>query len=300
MNILDDLQGIYPPLVTPFNSDESLSIEGFRAIIEHVLAGGVNGIFILGSASEGYALSRDEKIKLIELALETINRRVPLMVGTGAITTHEAVELTKIAELAGADYASILTPYFIPATQEELYQHYKAILTATRIPVLAYNNPPRTQVNLMPATAARLVREFPNFVGVKDSSGDLSLTTEYVQTCGPSFRTMTGRDTQIFAGLTNGTAGAVPAIANAVPNLVVEIYERTRRGDYAGALRVQEILAPLRRAFSLGSFPVVVKEATAMMGVPVGPCRRPIQPLAPDKKEELRRILDNILASSPA
>lgn len=294
MDPIQQIRGIFPPVITPFNADESLDDVGFRVVIDHLIAKGVHGIFILGSAGESYALTKDEKFRLIDLAREIVGGHVNLMVGTGAITTRESIELTRYAEKSGADSVSVLTPYFILPTQDELYQHYKAILELVNIPVLAYNNPARTGVNLLPRTAARLAQEFSHFIGIKDSSGDLSQTTEYVQICPPMFRTMIGRDSQIFAGLTNGAVGAVPATANVAPYLAVDIYERTIRGDYTGALAAQERLAPLRRAFALGTFPLVIKEAVAMLGLPGGRCRRPIQPLSEEKRDELRKILTDM------
>jgi 4-hydroxy-tetrahydrodipicolinate synthase len=291
MDLAQQIRGIFPPVITPFNEDESVDNAGFRVVIDRLISNGVHGIFVLGSTGEGYTLTKDEKTHVIDLALEIVGGRVHLMVGTGAITTRESIELTQYAEKVGADCISVLTPYFISPTQDELYYHYKAMLESVSIPILAYNNPARTCVNLLPKTAAHLAQEFSHFIGIKDSSGDLSQTTEYVQVCPPTFRTMIGRDSQIFAGLTNGAAGAVPATANVAPSLAVDIYERTIQGDYVGALGAQERLAPLRRAFTLGTFPLVIKEAMAMLGRPGGPCRRPIQPLSAEKKDELRKIL---------
>jgi 4-hydroxy-tetrahydrodipicolinate synthase len=200
------------------------------------------------------------------------------------------IELNKLAEGAGVDAVSVLTPYFIQPTETELYDHFVAVADATSLPVLLYNNPGRTNVKLSVGLVARLGKH-PNIVGIKDSSGDLTLTIEMIRQTGDDFTVLMGRDSLIFAGLQHGIKGAIAATANVAPALVVEIYEAFQDGDLARALAAQEKLLPLRTAFGLGSFPVVVKDAMNMIGVPAGPARRPLHSLRGETKDKLIDVL---------
>lgn len=286
------IEGIITAVVTPYDENENVDEEGFRKIINYLIDSGVNGLFPVGSQGEFFALTKEEKKRLIEIAVEETRGRIFVMPNTGAISTRESIELSQYAEKAGADCISVITPFFISPTQEELYQHFKAICQSVKIPVLCYNNPARTGgVALTPATLVRLANEVPNFAGVKDSSGDLTQVAEMIRLCPPDFKVIMGRDTLIYGALIHGAAGAIAATSNVAPKLVVGIYRAFKQGDYEKAREYQRKLAPLRIAFSLGSFPVVVKEALTMMGLPAGRCRGPIQPLSEENKARLRRIL---------
>jgi 4-hydroxy-tetrahydrodipicolinate synthase len=286
------IEGIIPAVVTPFDDHEEVDEGGFREIINYLIDSGVHGLFPVGSQGEFFTLTNDEKKRLIDIAVEEAGGRVFVMPNTGAITTRESIELTRYAEKAGADCVSVITPFYITPNQEELYQHMKAICQSVKIPVLCYNNPGRTGgLALTPTTLARLAEEVPNFAGIKDSSGDLTLVAEMIRLCPPHFKVIMGRDTLIYGALMYGAAGAIAATANVAPKLIVGIYEAFRKGDYEKAREYQRELAPLRIAFGLGTFPVVVKEAMTMMGLPGGRCRRPIQPLDNEKRAQLRSIL---------
>lgn len=286
------IEGIIPAVVTPFDENENVDEAGFRRIINYLIESGVHGLFPVGSQGEFFSLTNEEKRRLMDIAVEEARGRVFVMPNTGAITTRESIELTQYAEKAGADCVSIITPFFISPNQEELYQHIKDICQSVKIPVLCYNNPGRTGgVALTPATLARVAEELPNFAGVKDSSGDLTQVAEMIRLCPLHFKVIMGRDTLIYGALTYGAAGAIAATANVAPKLIVEMYETFKDGDYERSRECQRELAPLRVAFALGSFPVVVKEALTMMGLPGGRCRKPIQPLNDEKRAQLRDVL---------
>ncbi len=288
------VEGIIPALVTPMNEDESLSEEGLRAVIEHVIKGGVHGIFILGSQGESFALTLEEKKRVIATSVEVSSGRIPVYVGTGMITTAQSVQMTKLARELGADAVSVITPYFIKPSQRELADHYRAISeVAGDMPMLLYNNPMRAGISIDVETVVKLA-ELDNVVGMKDSSADLIQTMKYIDaTRDMDFSVLVGNDASIFATLVSGGKGAVAATANVAPALIVGIYNAVQAGDIAEALRLQYKLFPIRQAFGLGTFPVVVKEAMNMMGLPAGPARRPIQGLSPEKREELRKTLSN-------
>lgn len=282
--------GIIPAMVTPLTTDDEINEPALRKLTNHLIEGGSHGVFAVGSQGEFWALSADEKRRVWEIIVDETNGRVPVYAGTAAITTREAVALTRQAEQAGVDAVSILTPYFVPLKQDELYLYYRAIAESTGLPILLYGNPARTGVKISPEVVARLA-EIDNIVGIKDSSGDLELTARYIQMAPPGFAVLMGRDTLILAALLYGAKGAIAATANVSPALVVDIYERFKAGDLEGARRAQEALAPLRLAFTWGTFPVVIKEALDLMGMAGGPARLPVSPMSPEQREHLKRVL---------
>jgi 4-hydroxy-tetrahydrodipicolinate synthase len=287
--------GIIPALVTPLHEDETLNEAALRRLVRHLIEGGVHGLFVQGSQGEFWAFDPEEKRRILEAVVEEAGGSVPVYGGTAGVTTRETIALTRMAEQAGVDGVSIVTPFFVSPSQQELYEHYAAIAAATALPILLYNNPTRTGVNLAAETVARLA-ELENIVGVKDSSGNLSLTAAYVHATPESFAVLMGQDTLILAGLLYGCVGAVAATANVLPRLVVEIYERFQAGEVAGAKRAQERLATLRDAFGWGTFPVVIKEAANMLGLEAGPARRPVGPLSEDARGKLAQLLRDLEA----
>lgn len=288
------VRGIIPAMVTPFKSDGSLDLDALRRLTRHLIEGGVHGLFPTGSQGEFYALTPDERQRIWETVVDETAGRIPVYAGTGAITTAEAITLNRFAERAGVNAVSVITPYFVSPSQEELYRHYTTIADATSLPVILYSNPGRTGgLNLSASLVSRLAQH-PNIVGIKDSSGDLSLTMAYLAATDDAFTVLLGRDTLILAGLIHGARGSITATANAAPKLVVAIYEAFLQGRLQDALEAQRKLAPLRDAFSLGTFPVVVKEALDLIGIPVGPTRGPVGPLASDQREKLRQVLGSL------
>lgn len=282
--------GIIPALVTPVDKNEELNEVALRRLVNFVIQGGVHGVFATGSQGEFWAFTAEEKRRIWEVVKEETAGRVPVYVGTAGLTTREAIALTRDAELVGVDAVSILTPFFISPNQGELYEHFAAIAEATTLPIILYTNPGRTGVSLTPDTVSRLA-QIPNIVGIKDSSGDLSLTAEYIRVTPETFSVLMGRDTLIFGGLVYGTKGSIAATGNVVPALVASIYDRFIAGDLNGAKEAQEALAPLRLAFSWGTFPVVIKEALNLMGLDAGPARRPVGPMPDEKREQLASVL---------
>jgi 4-hydroxy-tetrahydrodipicolinate synthase len=196
-----------------------------------------------------------------------------------------------MAEREGADGVSIITPYFILPSQQEIFDHYRRIAESTRLPVLLYNNPATCGgVRIEVDTVARLA-EIANIVGIKDSSGDLQNTAEYIRVVPDRFSVMTGRDTLIFYGLMAGAQGAVPATGNIAPALLAEIYNRFCAGDLEGSKAAQNRLSPLRLAVTLCTTPAGVKAALRLIGLPIGPCRSPVSELPPEKEPQMRAAL---------
>lgn len=284
-------KGVVPPLVTPIDENEHLDETGLRNLIDYVIKGGVHGVFVLGSTGEFYGLDYEEKVRAVDVTMEQVNGRVPVYVGASAITTKECIKLTKMAKQKGADAVTVLTPMFVTPTENELYDHFKAIAAAEDIPNILYNNPDRTGIN-MSANLVEKLADIENIVGAKDTSGDMSLTAEYIRrTRGKNFNVMAGKDTLILATLVYGGTGCVAGTANVLPALVVEIYDKYMAGDLAGALDAQYRLTLFRNAYSLGSFPVVPKDALNLIGINVGHPIRPIQHMSAANQEKMREIL---------
>ncbi|MDI6725349.1 MAG: 4-hydroxy-tetrahydrodipicolinate synthase [Smithellaceae bacterium] len=284
-------KGIVPAMVTPLTPEGRVNEKVLRRFIDYLIEGGSHGLFVVGTTGEFYGLTPEEKRDIFAITVDQTRGRVPVYAGTGAITTREASLLTGYAEEAKVDAVSVLTPMFISPSQAELIGHYQAIAAATSLPVLLYNNPPKTGVNLTAGAVAKLA-EVKNIVGIKDSSGDFTLSLEYLRlTRGRDFHVLMGRDTLIFAGLCHGGSGAIAACANVAPRLVADIYDKYLAGDMRGSLEAQFRLAPLRIAFTLGSFPAVIKESLQLLGMAVGPCMGPVGPMSEEERKQLRMIL---------
>jgi 4-hydroxy-tetrahydrodipicolinate synthase len=285
------IEGIIPPIATPMRPDEELDLPRLRWFLDRLIAGGVHAVFVLGTNSEFYALDEREKQEVVATAAAHVNRRVPVFAGTGAETTREVVRLTRMAEREGADGVSVITPYFVSPTQQEIFDHYRRVAEHTALPVVLYNNPSMCGgVKLDVDTVARLA-EIPNVLGVKDSSGDLQNAAEYVRAVPERFAVLMGRDTLIFYALLAGARGAVPATGNIAPALLAEIYDAFRRGDLAASQAAQRRLNPLRLALGLCTAPGAVKAALEVLGEGIGPCRSPVSGLAPEKLPKMRAAL---------
>ena len=277
-------------MVTPLDKNEDVDKKAIERVVNFLIKGGIHGIFPLGSTGEWYGLSFKQKKEIIETVVEVNNQRIPVYAGTGATTTKETISLTRLAAEIGVDAVSVITPVFISPNDEELYNHYQAIASSTDLPIILYNNPGRTGTNLSVDLVAKLSK-IDNIVGIKDSSGDMTQGAEYIRRTDDDFAVLAGRDTLIFAFLSYGGKGAIAATANIVPQIVVKIYEEHQKGNYQEALKAQFQLAPLRMAFRLGSFPVVMKEGLNLLGMEVGPALKPIEPLTEEAREKLRQIL---------
>ncbi|OFY58399.1 MAG: 4-hydroxy-tetrahydrodipicolinate synthase, partial [Bacteroidetes bacterium RBG_13_46_8] len=282
-------KGIIPAVITPLTGDGRLNERAMRKLLNHLISGGVHGLFVVGSTGEFYGLTPEEKRDIFMITMDEVKGRVPVYAGTNGITTRETVMLTQIAEECRVDAVSVLTPMFVTPTQDQLIKHYRTIAENTSLPVILYNNPPKTSVSLSPATVAKLA-EIGNIAGIKDSSGDLTVTAEYIRLTQhtDNFSVLVGRDTLIYGALCYGAAGSIAACANVAPRLCADIYEKFIAGDLKGSLEAQFALAPLRISFSLGTFPAVIKESLNMLGIEAGPCMEPAGPITDDERVKLR------------
>lgn len=285
-------KGIIPAVITPLTNDGKFNERAMRKLINYLIDGGVHGLFVVGTTGEFYGLTPEEKRDIFKITMDETKGRVPVYAGTNGITTRETVMLTQLAEECKVDAVSVLTPMFVAPTQGQLIKHYQTIAENTSLPVILYNNPPKTSVSLAPATVAKLA-EIPNIVGIKDSSGDMTVTAEYIRLTQnmDNFSVLMGRDTLIYGALCYGATGSIASCANVAPGFCVDIYEKFITGDFKGALKAQFSLAPLRIAFSLGTFPAVIKESLNLLGFEAGPCMEPAGPMTNDEREKLRIVL---------
>jgi len=287
-------KGIIPAMVTPLTKDYKVNEKSLRKLIDFLIDGGVHGLFVVGTSGEFYGLSHEEKKEVIEISMDQANGRVPIYAGTNGITTQETIKLTQMAQDCKVDAVSILTPMFISPTQEELYNHYKTIAAETDVPILLYNNVPKTGVTLTSDTVAKLA-DIENIISVKDSSGDFTLTSEYIRkTRDKDFCVLAGRDTLIHACLCYGGAGSIAACANIAPRVVSDIYDKYVAGDIAGSLEAQYKVAPIRMSFTLGSFPTVLKESLELLGIEAGPSYGPIGTMSDEEKAQLKKTLTEV------
>jgi len=284
-------KGIIPPIITPLNEDGSVNYDVLRQMVNHLIEEGVHGLFPLGTTGEFYAFDEETCGKIMKTVVEEANGRVPVYGGASAIATRDVIKYCKICEEVGVDAVSILTPMFVSQTQDELYAHYAKIAAETTLPIILYNNPPKTNVNIAPATAARLA-DIDNIVAIKDSSGDMTNALEYIRlTRDKEFSVLMGRDTLIFSALCAGATGAISSCANVAPRITADIYDRFVAGDRDGSLEAQFALTPLRLACSMGTFPAVIKEGLVQEGFAVGKCLDPIGELTPAEKDKLHDVL---------
>jgi 4-hydroxy-tetrahydrodipicolinate synthase len=246
MTTLPRLRGSLTALVTPFK-DGALDEEAFRAHVNWQIENGTKGLVPVGTTGESPTLSHDEHRKVVEWCVDEARGRVPVVAGAGSNNTHEAVELAKHAEEAGADAVLVVTPYYNKPTQEGLYRHFEAVNDAVGIPIIIYNIPPRSVVDMSVATMARLY-ELKNIAGVKDATANIGRVSQQRHALGPDFIQLSGEDMTALAYNAAGGHGCISVVSNVAPRLCAEMQELSLSGDYAGALKVQDRLVPLHDA----------------------------------------------------
>lgn len=289
------IKGIICPILTPMNQDESINEAELHNQVNRLIEAGIHGLFAFGTNGESYALTPEEKDRVLKIVVEETNRRVPVYAGTGCITTKETIETSLRALELGADVLSIVTPFYAAASQDELYDHYMETAAAVDMPIVMYNIPPRTGNALAPATVARLAKDAPNIVGVKDSSGNFDNMKQYIERTAvleKEFSVLSGNDSLILPALVFGGTGGIAGCANVFPGTMVEIYEAFAAGDFERAKRVQDSVRMFRACFRYGNPNTIIKIATAMLGYPVGSCRKPFCKLSSEGMEELTRVLE--------
>lgn len=289
-DIREKLKGSIVALVTPFK-DGKVDEESFRNLIRWHLKEGTHGILVSGTTGESATLSKEEKKRLFEIALEEAKGKVPLIAGTGTNDTKKALELTKLAEEMGMDAALLVTPYYNKPTQKGLYEHYKYIASQVKIPIILYNVPGRTGVNLLPDTTAKL-SEIDNIVAIKEACGDLKQISELRLKCKRDFIILSGDDFTAYPTITLGGKGVISVAANVMPKEMSELMECALKGNFSRALELHLYLYPLFKALFIETNPVPAKEALYLMGMINSPeVRLPLSGLSEASFQQLKSIL---------
>ncbi len=284
-------EGIITALVTPFDAEDHLDLAAAGRLVNHLIKHRVQGIFILGTNGEFHLLTYTEKIQFTKFIVEEVGGRVPVYVGTGGNSTSEVIQLCQEAEKNGADAVSIITPYFLPPTQEELVAHYSLIADSTAIPIILYNIPKNTGINISEKTVEILAKK-PNIIGIKDSSGDLKNIENYLKAAeGQNFSVLSGSDSLILKALKIGAKGAIAATSNVLTDIDVGIYENWLQGNEAAAQVCQDQIEPFRKILKLGSVPSVLKKALEIEGLSVGKPRLPVRAVDAKEENEIRKVM---------
>ncbi len=289
------LRGVIPALVTPFREDEWVDYAAWQVIVDTLIGAGVHGLLAGGPQGEFAALDFEERHVSLRFCLQATAGRVPVYGNVGCITTAETVRLARHGEEIGLDAAVIVTPYSVMPSQEELAEHYIEACRAVRIPVLAYNFPQHGGVEMLPETLGSIARTCENLVGVVDGGGSLERAAAYL-TCFPErpMAVFVAAENLILGALDAGCAGAVTGCANVAPRLFVELERAFRGGRREQAERLQTVATGMWDLHGLHTFPSVVKEALAMIGLSAGPCRRPIGPMPREGRARLAEALGRL------
>jgi 4-hydroxy-tetrahydrodipicolinate synthase len=277
-------------LITPMRADGAIDEDAYARLIEHQIANGTSGLIAVGTTGESPTLTHDEHRRCVALAVEVAARRVPVIAGAGSNSTAEAIGLATFAKHAGADAALVVTPYYNKPTQQGLYLHYTAIADAADLPIIIYNIPPRSVIDMSPATMARLAQH-PNIVGVKDSTANLARPLQTRLACGPDFCQLSGEDATAVAFLGAGGVGCISVTANLAPAACAQVQTLWRQGNVPAAIALQDQLMPLHEALFLESNPAPVKFGASLLGFGADHCRLPLAPLTDPTRQAVRQAM---------
>ncbi|OTQ58046.1 4-hydroxy-tetrahydrodipicolinate synthase [Gilliamella sp. A7] len=288
------LNGIITAMVTPFESSGNIDIKATEILIEKLIANGVQGIFVLGTNGEFHVIENDMKIKFAKKVVEIVAKRVPVYAGAGSNSTGEVIKLGKQMIAVGVDALSVITPYFVSLEEDELYNHYKMIAENLAIPIVLYNIPKNTGINLSFELVSKLSK-ISNIIGIKDSSGDINNIAGYIDnTSRDEFSVLSGSDSLILKALKLGASGAISATSNLLTTNNVEIYKQFIAGNLDKAEQWQQSLEEFRRILKYASIPSVLKQSLSLSGIDVGVPRLPVLPVTnPNDNQDIINTIKN-------
>jgi 4-hydroxy-tetrahydrodipicolinate synthase len=289
---LERIRGSITALITPFR-DGKVDLKAFGEIVERQIAEGTQGLVPCGTTGETPTLSHDEFLAVVGTAVKVAKGRIPVIAGTGSNSTVHTIELTQAAEELGADAALVVTPYYNKPTQEGLYLHYRAVASATRLPILIYNIPGRAAVEMSVETMARLAK-LPNIVGVKDATANLARVTQQRLACGIDFIQISGEDPTALGFNAHGGVGCISVTSNVAPRLCADMQNATLKGDYSAARKIQDRLMSLHEALFCETSPAPVKYAASLLGLCGADCRLPLAPLSETSKAKVRAAMTQV------
>lgn len=284
-------EGSYVALVTPFDSEGRLDEDAYRDLVRRQLKGGTSGLVPCGSTGEAATLLPEEYRRCVQICMEEAQGDVPVMAGIGTNATWKAVEEARVAERLGVDALLVLAPYYNKPTQEGLYQHFRAVASETRLPVMVYNIPGRTAINMAPATIARIAKDCPNVLAVKEAAGSLDQVSEILTLAPKGFVVMSGDDSLTIPMMSVGARGVVSVVANVAPKETAAMVAAYLKGDVKKAAALHLKMFPLVKSLFVETNPIPVKAAMAMMGLCRPEPRLPLTPLSDAARPALKKAL---------
>ena len=276
-------------ITTPFLANGEVDYDTFRDQIEYQIQNGTDAIIVCGTTGEASCLSHEEHLDCIKFCVEVVNKRIPVIAGTGSNCTETAIYLSTEAEKYGVDGLLVVTPYYNKATQKGLIEHYTMVANSVKLPIIMYSVPSRTGCNILPETAAKLCKNVPNIVGIKEASGDISQVAKVALLCGDDIDIYSGNDDQIIPILALGGKGVISVLSNIAPKQTHDICQAFFDGDTAKAAKLQIEAIPLVGALFCEVNPIPVKKAIELQGRDTGVVRRPLTEMEPQNAERLKK-----------
>lgn len=279
-------------MVTPFNADGSVNYEKAADLAEWLINNGSDGLVVAGSTGEAATMSAEEKLELFRVVVNRINKRVPVIAGTGSNNTADSVKMTKMAEAMGVDGALIVGPYYNKPTQEGFYQHFAAVAQSTRLPIIVYNVPGRTASNISPAIVARLAADFENIVAIKEAAGNVAQVAELYSVLPEEFTIYSGDDGLIIPFMSVGATGLISVLSNIGGGILQDVMQAYEDGRVREAAKLNARMVPLANAMFIETNPIPVKAAvTLVTGIDAGQPRLPLTPMEPANKAKMVAVL---------
>ena len=288
------LKGMGVALVTPFNEDGSVDYQSLMRLVEYQIQNGVDFLCVLGTTAETPTLTAEEKSKIKKLVIERVNGRVPILLGVGTNSTQAVIDTLQNDDMTGVDAVLVVVPYYNKPSQEGIYQHYKAIANSTRLPIVLYNVPGRTGVNMTAETTLRLARDFDNIVAIKEASGNITQMDDIIKNKPEDFDVISGDDGITFPLITLGAVGVISVIGNAFPREFSRMTRLALAGDYQNALTIHHKFTELFKLLFVDGNPAGVKAMLSMMGMIKNRLRLPLVPTRITTYEQMRHILDEL------
>ncbi|WP_455477415.1 4-hydroxy-tetrahydrodipicolinate synthase [Bartonella sp. B41] len=285
------LKGALTALITPFDNNGAIDEKAFCNFVEWQITQGINGVSAVGTTGESATLSREEHKQVIELCVKQVAKRVPVVAGAGSSDTSEAIELAQHAEKKGADAVLVVTPYYNKPNQRGLYTHFSSVANAISIPIIIYNIPGRSVIDMSVETMRDLCKDFKNIIGVKDATSKIERVSEQREKCGKGFVQLSGDDCTALGFNAHGGVGCISVSSNVAPKLCSELHSACHHGDYKKALELNDRLMPLNRAVFIEPNPAGIKYAAAKLGLCCDTVRSPIVPLS----DPTKKIIDTAL-----
>jgi len=290
----DTFSGVFTAMVTPMTADQQLDLDALAKLTEHLIGHGIHGLCPLGSTGEYYALSDEERLQVIETVIKTADGRVPVVPGTNSGGTQQIVEYSKQAEQAGAAGVLLAAPYYSLPTDDELFEHFRAISDGIGIPIMLYNYPGRTGVDMDPALVARMA-DIENVKYIKESSGDIPRVSEIIDLCGDRMTVFCGCDTGALESFVSGAVGWVSGAPNFLPAEHVKMFELSVvQRDFEAARQHGATFLPILRLLESGKYTQLVKHGCGLKGYPVGPTRQPLLPVSAEEGAVLKELVDGL------